>query len=36
VEEEVHVYEAEDKPVVATILEQIEEWHGVVREPVHE
>jgi hypothetical protein len=36
VQEEVHVDESEDEPVVAAVLENVEEGHGIVGEPVDE
>jgi len=29
-QEEVHINEAKDEPVVETVLQKIEDWHGII------
>jgi len=36
VQEEVHIDETEDEPVVAAVFKQVEERHSVIRETVNE
>jgi len=35
-QEEIHIDESEDEPVMETVLQKVEDWHGIIWETMNE